>query len=754
MIPPLVKMNYDVMRMSRFDNLHSTVPVATTVKEVFAMIWKDQALKTKTELHRAGMPQKQSVPVFVPSALMEGGRKQENIHSLTGLIYFDYDHLTEDQMRALDEALSACTNVLGFYRSLGGEGIHVLTSYQVYYHDVEPMPLTEFDFANPARSQRSKLLWNAIWEEVRRQFEEFINALMPYTLHVDEKCKDVARPSALAHDPQAKLFVESTHPFTVVLSKALFDYEGSKPHVATGNPVGRPAKSQVSRTFDAAEAFARSKGCELKHGMLNKFVNMVICEVNRYGIAQDEALAEAKDRYYYYGDGQRGITSIVRSVYRNHEDEFDTRRLPGRIRNGQKSDNKKATSADIEDFLLSQGEYRTNIIAHRQEVRWHENSLMSRYHQRYLEAFTLDASSAEIAGGFVELHDSDIATLVRLLFEERGLKTSPNEVYNVLQSKTCSLPYNPILEYLRPLQDKWKPGDQDYLLDLARTIEVEGDESTRSMLDDYFTRWMVGMVHGWIHMKSTHGTILTLIGPQGIGKSSWMRMLLPPELKEYYKEQMRFHHLEKDDRIQLAESALINLEEIDAMNEADANQLKALATLAEIRERLPYGKTPVTMPRIATFCATGNRMDFMTDPTGNRRWLAFAVRRFTVNPFEYRPDYEHIYAQALFLAQHEPERFVMSQSDIRQLEHHNESFQASSIEAELCGVYVHAPEYDAFGELHSDSRWYTAAEIAGRIQYYQPGARLNNRTIGIVLSKMGIPTRRRKGIRLYLAHID
>ena len=64
---------------------------------------------------------------------------------------------------------------------------------------------------------------------------------------------------------------------------------------------------------------------------------------------------------------------------------------------------------------------------------------------------------------------------------------------------------------------------------------------------------------------------------QGIGKSSWMRMLMPPELRAYYKEQMRFRNLDKDDRIQLAECGLINLEEIDAMTEAEVNQLKSLA---------------------------------------------------------------------------------------------------------------------------------------------------------------------------------
>ena len=231
-------------------------------------------------------------------------------------------------------------------------------------------------------------------------------------------------------------------------------------------------------------------------------------------------------------------------------------------------------------------------------------------------------------------------------------------------------------------------------------------------------------------------------------------MLKPPELRAYYKEQMRFRNLDKDDRIQLAECGLINLEEIDAMTEAEVNQLKSLVTLDVIRERLPYDKSPRTMPRIATFCATGNRTDFLTDPTGNRRWLTFTVRRFTVNPFTYRPDYEHIFAQALYLAQHVAGMFVMSQQDIRQLDQHNEQYVSQSVEVELCSVYVHPGHVGDDGKPLSDSKWMTAAEILSRLNYYNPSARLNIRGIAMALRKRGIEIRVLHGIKRYLVFIE
>ena len=748
--------------VSTFNNLLSTHPQAMSLSDVFTQIKTDEHLKMQTEMHRQGVGQKQRVPVFVPSAIMEEGRKTENIKQLTGLLYFDYDHLDEKQMEYMVAYLGMLMHVVGYHRSLSGKGLHVIVAYQVCYHDMQPMDLTELDFRDPKKSQRSRLLWNAIWEDVRRQFEEwFSNAPTLKNLRVDTQCKDAARPSAMAYDSEAKYFKDNYQPYTVILSQALLDFEQSKAHVATGNPVGRPVKTQLSRAFDAAEAFAKTQGFEPKHGTLNKFLSTVIYEVNRYGIEQEEALAEAKERYFYYGDGERGITSVVKSIYESKQAEFSTLRLPNQQKNSEKKVH-RATSADIEAFLLSQGTYRKNMISHRLEVEWNEGSQMAQYSLRNQNFFSLANDSSLLTPNsslnstphYHELHDSDVATLMRLFFEETALTTTSTEVYNVLQSDTCSLPYNPIIAYLQPLQGLWKPGDKDYLHELIQTVEVEGGEKTRALLDDFFRRWMVAMVHGWIHMSSTHGTILTFIGAQGIGKSSWMRMLMPPELRAYYKEQMRFRNLDKDDRIQLAECGLINLEEIDAMSEAEVNQLKSLVTLDVIRERLPYDKSPRTMPRIATFCATGNRADFLTDPTGNRRWLTFTVRRFTINPFEYRPDYEHIYAQALYLAQHEAGMFVMSQQDIRQLDKHNEQYVSQSVEVELCSVYVHQPNLGEDDTPMSDSKWMTAAEIASRINYYNPSVKLNVRTLGAALGRMGFECRILHGIKRYLVRVE
>lgn len=744
---------YTPITVSLFDNLHSSQPKIMTLREVFDLVRSDEGLKRNTYYHRNGEPQKLNTPVVVPSAVMAGGRKTGNIQRLSGAMYFDFDHLSPELKSELIFLCAHNIHCIGHYTSIGGEGLHIFVRYEVFYYDNQPLKPEELDFTNPATSPRAKLLWNAIWEDVRHQFEDYIRTATQQDIHVDAQCKDPARSSILAYDSNSCYYEGASIPYTVYLSQAMLDYGGSRAHRVTGNPVGRPAKNNVCRSFDAAEAFAVSKGLEKKHGSLNKYVSQVIYEVNRYGIDRNDALEEAKSRFYYYGDGEKGISSIVNSVYNNNVSEFGTRRLPGRERNGEQKI-RRATSADIEEFLLRQGEFRKNVINHHLEVKWNEESQMDLYKQREQAAYSLRNDEEEPTTQFQDLADPDVQTLMRLLYDETGLTVfSKNELYDVLWSNTCSTTYNPIIEYLRPLQGKWKPGDPDYLLALSQTIEVEGGEESRRMLDDYFARWFVGMVHGWINMKSTHGTILALIGPQGIGKSSWMRMLMPPELRGYYKEQMMLRALDKDDRIQLASNGLINLEEIDAMSEADVNRLKALVTLASIQERLPYAKAPVSLPRIATFCATGNRMDFLTDQTGNRRWLAFTVKRFTIDPFEYMPDYEHIFAQALYLAQYQADTFVMSQNDIHELEKHNEAYMSQSVEAEMCATYVHHGVVDINNQPVGDSKWMPAVDIMSRLNYFNPTVRLSIRGLALAMRKQGIENRVSRGIRQYLVTI-
>ena len=165
--------------------------------------------------------------------------------------------------------------------------------------------------------------------------------------------------------------------------------------------------------------------------------------------------------------------------------------------------------------------------------------------------------------------------------------------------------------------------------------------------------------------------VLVLIGRQGIFKTTWLEHLLPPELRAYGCKMANSTQLNKDERLRIAEYGLIALDEIDAMGAKELNVIKSVITASDISERAAYGYTKERRMRLASFCASGNKQEFLTDITGNRRWLPFLVESI-INPFFITLPYEQIYAQAKWLID-KGFQYWFDLDDIETLEQHNEN---------------------------------------------------------------------------------
>ena len=116
-------------------------------------------------------------------------------------------------------------------------------------------------------------------------------------------------------------------------------------------------------------------------------------------------------------------------------------------------------------------------------------------------------------------------------------------------------------------------------------------------------------------------------------------------MRHYYATKTNSQRLTKDDLFTITEKLLINFEEIDTMRPSELNQVKAMTTALFIDERPAYGRNKVHLPHVASFCATGNNPLFLSDDTGNRRWLVFEVTGID-NPWSHPIDHDAVYAQA------------------------------------------------------------------------------------------------------------
>ena len=225
-----------------------------------------------------------------------------------------------------------------------------------------------------------------------------------------------------------------------------------------------------------------------------------------------------------------------------------------------------------------------------------------------------------------------------------------------------------------------------------------------------FKKWFVAMVASWMKDEVVNHQVLVLIGRQGIYKTTWLEHLIPPHLRAYTCKLANSTDLNKDERMRIAEFGLISLDEIDSMNNRELNQLKSIITATDINERAAYAYTKERRIRLASFCASGNRRDFLTDITGNRRWLPFEVESI-LNPFHTILPYEQLYAQAWALAQDPLFSYWFDLDEIEVLEEHNQHFRDESNEEQLLPILFDVPA-EGRGEFM------TTAQISERLVTY------------------------------------
>ena len=245
-----------------------------------------------------------------------------------------------------------------------------------------------------------------------------------------------------------------------------------------------------------------------------------------------------------------------------------------------------------------------------------------------------------------------------------------------------------------------------------------------------FKKWFVAMVASWMHDEVVNHTALVLVGRQGIFKTTWLERLIPPALRAYSSKMPLNGQISKDDRLRLCENAMLNIDELDAICGREMNIVKSLLTSTDVNERAAYGRLKERRMRLASFCASTNNREFLTDITGNRRWLPFEVENIQ-NPFHITLPYERIYAQAKALIEGGTYMYWFDLEDIEQLEKHNEDFRAQENEEQLLPILFDIP-------AEGKGEFMTTAEISDKLVSYGGIKKpMSIRQLGMLLAKRG-----------------
>ena len=250
-----------------------------------------------------------------------------------------------------------------------------------------------------------------------------------------------------------------------------------------------------------------------------------------------------------------------------------------------------------------------------------------------------------------------------------------------------------------------------------------------------FKKWFVAMVASWMYDEVVNHTVLVLVGRQGIYKTTWLEHLIPPALRAYSSKLPLSGQITKDDRLRLCENGMLNMDELDAMCGREMNIVKSLLTSTDVNERAAYGRLKEHRVRLASFCASTNNREFLTDITGNRRWLPFEVESIQ-NPFYTTLPYELMYAEAVYLVKHDF-NYWFDMEEIGVLEEHNEHFRAQDNEEQLLPILFDLP-------AEGKGEFMTTAQISERLVSYGgiKNPMVSNR-LGVLLSKSGYQSVRR-----------
>lgn len=688
------------------------LPLPGLLEGVANLIRTDEKLAVFTQSYRqtGSKTFKNESQLFAVPCLFEGGKGRSNIRQLTGMSLVDFDHAIGSEERGVksEESISdgewkafvakelnilkrkaiADPHTLLCYITMSGNGLRVIFTYEI-------AP----EFSGVPKDEEEVKKFEAYYQQAfyagNAYYEKLLGA------KADMQCKNITRLSGLAHDPEVFLRPQNeVTPFTAEeISTAATAYvKQSKED---------KQMQRIQTYFDTliAPQLAKAK-IEFRSGSHNDYVMRVGYKLAERRFSKKVALRWAMQKF---GKDYSDTEQVINSCFANASSH-------GKQGGGgdNRGDSKTATVEEIKSFLDGHISLRFNEITSRVE-------------------YEIPADNTD-THRFMPVNDR----IVNSLWSQMSTITRVNiqDMYRVIESDYVPV-FNPFKEYLNSLpqitqtstdnvsdepgsckpvvsqqqnlcksvgvQDKKQSvGEKDYIRELAQTVRVKGGEQEQKLWHLYLKKWLVGMVASWISEDVVNNVILVLIGEQGAYKTTWFNYLLPPPLKQYFYTKTNANRMSKDDILTLAQYALVCCEELDTMRPAELNQLKAAVTMPSIDERAAYAHYHEHRKHIASFCGTGNNTQFLSDPTGNRRWLPFEVESI-LSPREHPFHYEGIYAQALSLYT-SGFQYWFTKEEIQELNRHNKQFETPHLEHELVDLYFRRPIDSELGEFISVAR--------------------------------------------------
>ena len=634
------------------DNTHAAV--TARYREIVHRLDDDQLPAAEAEALQTSKTRiKSGQPAFIVSVIVEGGRSAAHITGYTGCVMVDIDNIPTASYSTVRQQIRSDIHSLLTHTSISGRGIRIISLVE---------GITD------------KNTFAEAWKAVNEYYARLTG------IEVDSQCKNATRMSVICHDPEVQYRPDAT-PFTVAEVRQAT--EARKAETNRRKAATRAEKlAKKHRHASPEQAYItitdqlEKEGMKYAAGTYNAYVSRCFYWMNRYGIPQEDTEAWAIRQFPDYPADQ--LLPVVKSCYALTA-EHGIMELPDT--GGPRK--RKASVEEMEDFICGYMHIRKNMLTHQLEVQLIGDGTEQREWTR--------------------LTDEEENTLWCDM-ERSGMEVDMHHLRTLL---TSSYPetYHPLLDYLQRLPE-WD-GTTDYIRQLADMVHVkdnpqclssptDGESPVSLDFTEILRHWLVAMIAAALNDDVVNQVMIVFIGPQGCFKTSFTQNILPPELRAYFVIKSDFDRFNKDDLFTLTEKLIINLDEIDEIKSPQLNQIKSIVTKPYVDERPAYGRNKEHLPHVASFVATGNNQEFLTD-YANRRWFPFEIDHID-NPWETTFPYEGIYAQAYALYQR-GYRYWFTSEEIKSLSRHVRKFEIPKPEFELILTYYRKPQDQERGTL-------------------------------------------------------
>lgn len=494
---------------------------------------------------------KKQLPFYTVTAGYREKRQAYSVIRYTHITLLDIDDQPEEKLEELRGKINGDPDTLASFLTPKGHGFKVFVFLKTDYATRLRATLAAKEKVGFSTLEKHHL---AMYNACKEYYEKLLG------VEVDGSGKDISRGFFTSFDEKAYmnegLLKEVDETLTniippekpqpgrrkVISGKVVSDKPENEGKPKSGNKsegkkaeAGKPEAEPWEKMEFNKAVLSVKRISKFEPGNRDSFMFALGNKCYAKGLEEETVIRLAQEKL---GSEEFDVAAPIRNAYIYTDKTYEAL--------GRKQE-KPDTINQVLDFLKTHYDFRRNVILDRLEYR-NFNEKEERWKGRFRPMRTRSYNAI-----FLDL-------------QLAGIKCFRNYLQTVIDS-SYPRDFNPFTEYI----GKLKPWDgvTDYIGRLADTVQAEDQEFWRKS----FRRWFVGMLACALQDDTVNHLVIILYSEQGKGKSTWIRRLLPPEWREYYRNGMA-NPENKDHQLLLSTHLIINMEEFEGARVGDLAGLK------------------------------------------------------------------------------------------------------------------------------------------------------------------------------------